>query len=579
VDENEAVAFPENLDFSAFSGDELTSFETRATAEFTTLAAREDIDEAGIDRLTELADGIDAARAARESAAKAEAEAATNRDKVAALTTRVAAHVEAPPAPTPAPAAAPPAPAKPARAAKAAAAPTPTPAPAEEDEPEEEQAAPAAAPSLARAQERAPAVPAGRAESLAITAASPTTNVQIGAPFPDLDALVAATQSHARALAPSHGHPSYLTVATVNNEFDAVLDGDRTSVSELERMLDHLRRPEAVEALVAGGGWCAPSQIRYDFFNLVCEDGMVDLPTFGVKRGGLRFPTSPSLADVFTGTFNVTTNPWLWTETDDVATVTGSPNKPCVRVPCPSFNEERLECYGICLTAGNLTDNAYPESTRNHLKLLMSAHYHAMNQRYLQRMTSLSTATINVTGAPAAYGTGILADAPAAVGLAAQDYRTKYGMCDNDVLEVVFPRWLRDAMRVDHLRRTGYWEGALTDAEIDALFRAFGVRVQWVADYQVRTTGLFGQSTGINNWPDAVTFMIYAAGTFLRGNGMTLDLGVVRDSVLNAENDFTAAWSEECHLIARVGHESRQYTMPVCVAGRTGAANIDCTMV
>jgi hypothetical protein len=72
--------------------------------------------------------------------------------------------------------------------------------------------------------------------------------------------------------------------------------------------------------------------------------------------------------------------------------------------------------------------------------------------------------------------------------------------------------------------------------------------------------------------------MIYAAGTFGLGNGMTLDLGVVRDSTLNAENDHTAAWSEECHLIAMFGHSSRLYTVGVCAAGRTGVANIaDCS--
>jgi hypothetical protein len=72
--------------------------------------------------------------------------------------------------------------------------------------------------------------------------------------------------------------------------------------------------------------------------------------------------------------------------------------------------------------------------------------------------------------------------------------------------------------------------------------------------------------------------MMYAAGTFIHGTGLTLDLGVVRDSVLNAENDFTAAWAEEAHLVAKVGHESRQYTvafqnstdLPTATAGGAG---------
>lgn len=430
--------------------------------------------------------------------------------------------------------------------------------------------------SLAAVQEQAPEIVTDSEanNSLVVTASAPRYGMPTGSRLSSLDDLVDAVHQHAKSQVITAGSPQFLTVASIANQFDHVIDGQGTSVREFEAMTRSLRDVDP-EALVAGGGWCAPSEIRYNFFNITCEDGMIDLPTFGVQRGGIQHPVSPSLADVFTGTFTNATNPWLWTEADDILTVTGTPNKPCIRVTCPSFTDRRLECYGICLTAGNLTDSAYPEATRNHLSLLMSAHFHAMNQRFLATMVSLSSSAVSIP----VSGAGILADAPAYVGLAAQDYRTRYGMCDSDVLEVVFPRLVRDAMRTDHLRRTGFWEGALTDSDIDALFARFRVRVQWVQDWQVRAAGQPGASTAITDWPANVTFMIYAAGTFLRGNGMSLDLGVVRDSVLNAENDHTAAWSEECHLIARVGHESRQYTIPVCVAGRTGAANIVCADV
>jgi hypothetical protein len=64
---------------------------------------------------------------------------------------------------------------------------------------------------------------------------------------------------------------------------------------------------------------------------------------------------------------------------------------------------------------------------------------------------------------------------------------------------------------------------------------------------------------------------VYAAGTFLHGTGLQLDLGVIRDSVLNAENDYTAVWAEECHLIAQVGHSARKYTCGFNVSGGVGA--------
>ena len=161
----------------------------------------------------------------------------------------------------------------------------------------------------------------------------------------------------------------------------------------------------------------------------------------------------------------------------------------------------------------------------------------------------------------------------AGLSLAATDYRARYGMCMDDVLEVVAPFWVKDVIRADLAWRTGIEPRQVTDAEVNGHFASINVRVQWVNDWQVRGAGQFGNATEIDDWPASATFMIYAAGTFLLGNGLSLDLGVVRDSALNETNDHTAAWSEECHLVARVGHESRQYTINFCVNGRTGAAD------
>jgi hypothetical protein len=409
--------------------------------------------------------------------------------------------------------------------------------------------------------------------SLAITAAADVPRYMAGRQFENISELADAMHERAKTTPVSaSGQVSGPKVATIKREFEHVIGHD-SSPAEVSQMIKELTSPQA---LVAGGGWCAPSEITYEFFDITCEDGMIDLPTFGVQRGGLRWPTSPSMADVFTGTFTNATNPWLWTETDDILTVTGSTNKPCVRVPCPSFNEARLECYGICLTAGNLTDNAYPEATENQLSLLRSAHFHAMNQRYIATLVAAST--VVATGGFFIDAEMISADLPNAIGWAATDYRTRFGMCEDDILEVVVPFWAREVMRGDYAQRTGVDFRAITDAQIDADFDVRKVRVQYVKDWQVRTGNQPGGSTPSQLYPATVQFMIYAAGTFGLGNGMTLDLGVVRDSTLNAENDHTAAWSEECHLIAMFGHSSRLYTVGVCAAGRTGVANIaDCS--
>jgi len=413
-----------------------------------------------------------------------------------------------------------------------------------------------------------------------------------GAKLTDLSALGDLMESRARSMGDAasgsrsrkrRGHEPYggAQVASIRNEWADKLS-DTSTADAVQAYIEKVqgnRTASKFETLVAGGGWCAPSQNRYDFFNIACEGGGIDLPTFGVERGGINFPVSPSLADTFVPAlpwlvpFTNATVPWLWTETDDILTVTGSTNKPCIRVPCSSMTNVRLECYGICLTAGNLADNAWPESTRNFLRLLMAAHSHASNGRYIsQIVTAAGTAITGCAGGSAT--TSLLGTAE----LGAWDYRSRFGMCETDVLEWILPAWAKGVVRSDLAKRTGVSDFmCVTDAEIAAWFDCRNLRVQFVEDWQVRATGLPGASTPIARYPANVNGLLYAAGTVARGNGMSLDLGVVRDSTLNAENDFTAAWMEECHLIAQFGHQVRNYFIPICPDGRTGIANLtDC---
>lgn len=431
--------------------------------------------------------------------------------------------------------------------------------------------------SLAETAQHAPA-PNVPTQRLAITASVDIPGVARGEGLTSLVALAEITARKAKSMPVTQGAPSEQLVASIRNEFSHSID-DRTKRGEVKELISFMTSPDKQAALVAGGGWCAPSETRYDFFNIACESGIIDLPTFGVTRGGIEFPVSPSLADALgggtafagfaQGTFSNASQPWLWTEADDIAAATGSPTKPCMRVPCPDFDEETLELYGYCLTAGNLTDAAYPESTQNTLQLLMAAHAHAINARLIALMLARSTSATAITG-------GAATDAAApriynAVGLAATDYRARFGMCIEDVLEVILPYWVRDVIQADLAWKAGVELGDIPIGEVNRYFTARNIAVQWVNDWQVRGASQFGNATKMTAWPTTADFLIYAAGTFVHGNGMTLDLGVIRDSVLNETNDHTAAWSEEAHLIAKVGHESRRYTVGFNVNGSTSA--------
>ena len=421
---------------------------------------------------------------------------------------------------------------------------------------------------------------------LILTAGVEIPGFQNGSGIDSRKKLAEAMRARARSLpVTSAGRYGDYTVASMAREFEHVI-GESTKPGDVERMFKELADPSrlwqnsdpslrdegASKITVAGGGFCAPPINVYRFFNIADTCGTIDLPTFGMERGSVNVPTSPSLADVFTGTFTSATNPWLWTNTDDIATVTGDPNKPCVRVPCPDMVEWTLECYGICLTAGNLTAWAWPEAVENQIALLMAAHYHAANMRYIQQIQAMASTCVTGMGAASA---GTIAPVLGGTELQAMDYRTRYGMCETAVMEGILPYWVLGTFRSDGSKRTGVSDlFGMTLNQVADWFDVRNIRMQMVSDYQVRGSGQLGAATPATAWPTTVEALMWAPGTVMLGNGLMLNLGVVRDSVLNAENDHTALRMEECHQVVKFGHEVRCMQIPICTDGTTGANDL-----
>lgn len=395
-----------------------------------------------------------------------------------------------------------------------------------------------------------------------------------GGRLENIGALAEAMHKRARMLPDSRsGNPNVYPVASLQREFTFTLNENSTPT----QMNEVLTAAADEEILVAAGGWCAPSEISYDFFNIVCEDGMIDLPTVGLNRGGVQYPTSPSFGDLAADPDIV----WTWTEQDDIdAETSASVFKPCVRVECPAFIDRRADCDGFCVTAGNLIDYAYPELIANWLRLVMAIRAKATNARIIDIMLNGGGSGDAISASLAVNHTGLLGATTSAllssIELSITDYREKYSMCSDAILEVVLPRWANAVIRADLANREGIDVFGVTNGMIADWFNIRSARVQFVGDWQVRDAGEPGAATPITEWPATLDYMVFAPGTFVRGNGMSLDLGVVRDSVLNATNDHTAAWAEDCYAVLKPGHESRVVTVDICGSGEIGARTFTC---
>lgn len=317
-------------------------------------------------------------------------------------------------------------------------------------------------------------------------------------------------------------------------------------------------------SLVAAGGWCAPSETVYDLLEDESRDGLISLPEINVTRGGIKFTKGPKFADLYAApSFN-------FSEEDAKAgkylpDAAGGGNKvgakPVYQVPCTDFEEVRLSAAGMHIQAGLLQQRGYPELVARTIRGALVAHEHKMSERVIAAMEAQSTAVSLDTGQ-----IGALAPVLTAIELQVEHYRYAQRLSRSTTLEAVFPYWVRGAIRTDLSRREGVDLIDVPDSRIDAWFRSRGVNPQFVYDWQALT----GEAGTFKVWGGSVKFLLYSAGTFVKGGQDVITLDTVYDSTLLGQNDYTALFTEEGYLVAKRGHDARVVTVPLNPNGGTG---------
>ena len=312
-------------------------------------------------------------------------------------------------------------------------------------------------------------------------------------------------------------------------------------------------------SLVAAGGWCAPSETMYDFLAVPAAEGLFSLPEIGIARGGIRWPRQPDFG------IAMQEEGFLYTEAEAIAQ---ADDKPCFEIPCGEFDEVRLDAIGLCVTAGLLQQKGYPESIAVYMQGLMKMHLHRMSSYRLNKVLAGSD-DVDVTG----NVMGVFGAVMNTVELAAEDIRSRDRLPESTTIEVVFPRWVRAAIRADLAYRRG--ESAATpatDQMIGAAFAARNVAPQFVTDWQVGETGQPGAATPVTAWPTQVEFVAYPSGTWFSSVNNVIEVGNLYDQAMLKKNRFTALFTEDGVAVGKRGTTSRHYTVPVAVTGHVGAA-------
>ena len=362
-----------------------------------------------------------------------------------------------------------------------------------------------------------------------------------------------------RAMSERHG------LAIVRKSFDerATVGSPETAEAAMNFAVNEKNLPGG--SLVAAGGWCAPSETVYDLLEDESRDGLISLPEINVTRGGIKFTKGPKFADLYAApSFNFTeeeakAGKYQPTSATDPTNKVGT--KPVYTVPCTDFEEVRLSAAGMHIQAGLLQQRGYPELVARTIRGALVAHEHKMSERVIAAMEAKSTAVSMDTGQ-----IGALAPILTAIELQVEHYRYAQRLARSTTLEAVFPYWVRGAIRTDLSRRMGVDLTDVPDSRVDAWFRSRGINPQYVYDWQALT----GEAGTFKVWGGSVKFLLYSAGTFVKGGQDVITLDTVYDSTLLGQNDYTALFTEEGYLVAKRGHDARVVTVPINPNGGTG---------
>lgn len=279
-------------------------------------------------------------------------------------------------------------------------------------------------------------------------------------------------------------------------------------------------------------------------------------------KGELGNQNVPQMTSSHALTGGTTPNVAVTTTTPGAAGTGAAGNKPCFEVGCPSFEEFRLDTDGLCITAGLLESKGYPEMIARTVRGTMVAHDHRLGLRTLNAVIAGSTAVTMPT-----TSLGTVAPLLESVELQVEYIRRKHRLSRSATLEAVFDYNVHTIVRHDIAKRTGIEYQLVTDAQIDGWFGQLGIAPQftyWTSPNQA--------GDGLNH-PDTIQYLLYPAGTWVRGTSDVITMDTIYDTTLTTtQNDYTALFTEEGWLVAKMSHESRVVTVPVCVNGATGGS-------
>lgn len=326
------------------------------------------------------------------------------------------------------------------------------------------------------------------------------------------------------------------------------------------------------QALVAAGGPCAPAAPIYEQFAIASDARPFrdSLNAFNASRAGVIVTPSPVWTAFADGVS-------IWTQTDDADAVDDdNVRKPCVRVDCDDPVTYRTYAIPVCVTVGNWFERSFPERLQAILTDIA-----AWQARFAERALLDILGTLSETSATTKI-LGAARDILTVLQYKVDAWREINRVDDNYTLNMTIQRWVRGVIRSDIIRNLPYGtldeQMALADMTIDRWFANMNVRPTWTWEGE---NGVQELSLASQDYPNTVKATLWHPGAIGLLDEGRIDLGVQRDSTLNAANDMQI-WGETFEGLFYQGvHRPHEITLELCptgeVAGSADIADLVCT--
>jgi len=303
---------------------------------------------------------------------------------------------------------------------------------------------------------------------------------------------------------------------------------------------------QATNALVATGGICLPVNVDYAVPTWATADRPIRdaLPAYQATRGGIRYVQPPDIGALAAAT-------GIWTEATDLAP--GAATKPLVSISCGTEQLVYVEAISTRLGFGNMQARFAPEQIAANTDLAIAAASRVAENNLLNLIAAQCVTAVTTPGTGSAGLLGAAREIITAIHQAVTAYRSAHRLPDSQTLTAIFPWWIKPLIKVDlareqaHDNSSGFNVLTLTDDQAVSLLEdSTGINCIFHIDGQpssvsggvAQVYGIQGASATLLPFPTKVVWYLFAEGMFQFLDAGRLDLGVVRDSTLDATNDY-----------------------------------------